>query len=117
MQPQHQGVSYHVLFSLAYDDDAGARERAARLVGEAGAALIAAGAYFSRPYGVWAAPVYDRDPVSRDVLRRVKRIFDPNGIMNPGKLCFPATAGNERAQASASRDVHDAASPDEREEA
>ncbi len=118
VQPQHQGVSYHVGFSLAFDaDDARARERAARLVGEAGAALIAAGAYFSRPYGVWAGPVYDRDPVSRDVLRRVKRIFDPNGIMNPGKLCFPATAGNERAQVSASRDVHGAASSDEREEA
>ena len=73
----------------------GRARRAASLVAEAGAALIAAGAYFSRPYGAWAGPVYDRDPVSRDVLRRVKRIFDPNGIMNPGKLCFPATAGRE----------------------
>jgi FAD/FMN-containing dehydrogenase len=118
VQPQHQGLSYHVGFSLAFDgDDAGARERAARLVGEAGAALIAAGAYFSRPYGAWAGPVYDRDPVSRDVLRRVKRIFDPNGIMNPGKLCFPATAGSERPQVAALRDVHGAASSHEREEA
>ena len=96
VQPQHQGVSYHVEFSLPFDEeDAGERTRAASLVAEAGAALIAAGAYFSRPYGSWAGPVYDRDPVSRDALRRVKRIFDPNGIMNPGKLCFGAPAGRE----------------------
>ena len=89
VQPQHQGVSHHVEFSLPFDgNDPGTRARAASLVADAGAALISAGAYFSRPYGPWAGPVYDRDPVSRDALRRVKRIFDPNGVMNPGKLCF-----------------------------
>ena len=95
VQPQHQGASHHVEFSLPFDgDDPGTRARAASLVADGGAALIAAGAYFSRPYGPWAQPVYDRDPVSRDALRRVKRIFDPNGVMNPGKLCF-AAAGRE----------------------
>ncbi len=50
--------------------------------------LMAAGAYFSRPYGSWAQPVYNRDAASRDALRKVKAIFDPAGILNPGKLCF-----------------------------
>ena len=54
--------------------------------------LIGTGAYFSRPYGSWARPVYNRDAAARDSLRKVKAIFDPNGVLNPGKLCFGAPA-------------------------
>ena len=54
--------------------------------------LIAAGAYFSRPYGAWAQPVYNRDAAARDALRKVKEIFDPNNVLNPSKLCFGAPA-------------------------
>ena len=91
VQPQHQGVSHHVEFRVPYDaSDVDQRERAAKLVARAGADLIAAGAYFSRPYGAWAGPVYNRDAASRDALRKVKAIFDPAGVMNPGKLCFGA---------------------------
>jgi FAD/FMN-containing dehydrogenase len=45
-------------------------------------------AYFSRPYGIWAKMVYDADPKTMMVMRKVKDIFDPNHVMNPGKLCF-----------------------------
>ena len=87
IQPQHQGVSHHVELRVPYD--AGDDEqvaRATRLIAAAGANLISAGAYFSRPYGPWAQLVYNRDAASREALRKVKAIFDPNGIMNPGKL-------------------------------
>ena len=94
IQPQHQGVSHHVELSLPFDPaDADEAEGARRFHDEAAARLIGGGAYFSRPYGSWAAPVYARDPASTTALRKVKRIFDPNGIMNPGKLCFPALLG------------------------
>ena len=96
IQPQHQGVSHHVELSLPFDPaDADEAEGARRFHDEAAARLIGGGAYFSRPYGSWAAPVYARDPASTTALRKVKRIFDPNGIMNPGKLCFPALVGKE----------------------
>ena len=89
LQPQHQGVSYHVEFSVAFDptDDADAR-RAHEFHQMAAERLMGAGAFFSRPYGSWARPVYNRDAASREALRKVKRIFDPNGVLNPGKLCF-----------------------------
>ena len=96
LQPQHQGVAIMSSSSLPFDpEDAGRGRARARFHDEASARLIGDGAYFSRPYGSWAAPVYDRDPASTAALRKVKRIFDPNGIMNPGKLCFPAFVGKE----------------------
>ncbi|HMK93690.1 MAG TPA: FAD-linked oxidase C-terminal domain-containing protein, partial [Thermoleophilia bacterium] len=91
IQPQHQGVTHHVEFSLPYeagdaDTAAGMRDLTADLATN----LMAAGAYFSRPYGAWAQPVYNRDAAARDALRKVKAIFDPAGVLNPGKLCFGA---------------------------
>ena len=40
---------------------------------KASEALIAQGAYFSRPYGAWADMVYSRDATATRVLRTVKR--------------------------------------------
>jgi FAD/FMN-containing dehydrogenase len=50
--------------------------------------LIRQGACFSRPYGLWANMVYNRDAQSTILLKEIKDIFDPNHILNPGKLCF-----------------------------
>jgi FAD/FMN-containing dehydrogenase len=96
IQPQHQGVTHHVELSLPYEaGDAATRAGMQALSDDLAANLMAAGAYFSRPYGSWAQPVYNRDAAARDALRKVKTIFDPAGILNPGKLCFgaPGAAG------------------------
>jgi len=91
IQPQHQGVTHHVEFSLPYDaSDPATAEDMRGLSDDLAANLMAAGAYFSRPYGPWAQPVYNRDAAARDALRKVKAVFDPVGILNPGKLCFGA---------------------------
>lgn len=89
IQPQHQGVSQHVEFTIPYDPpDKAASALAGRLFREASQALMAQGAYFSRPYGPWADLAYSRDATATRVLRTVKRIVDPANVMNPGKLCF-----------------------------
>ena len=50
--------------------------------------LLKQGVFFSRPYGIWSDMAYSRDPQTTTVLKKVKGIFDPNNVMNPGKLCF-----------------------------
>ena len=89
LQPQHQGVSYHMEFSLPYAaGDKAETAKARALFGAASTRLMAEGAYFSRPYGEWAGAVYNRDAAAKDALRTVKAILDPNNILNPSKLCF-----------------------------
>ncbi|MEM2424708.1 MAG: FAD-binding oxidoreductase [Candidatus Bathyarchaeia archaeon] len=89
IQPQQQGIVWHVEFDIPYEPgNPKDIERVKGLLIKASEALMARGAYFSRPYGLWADMVYSKDAINRWVLRELKRIFDPNNIMNPGKLCF-----------------------------
>ncbi len=89
IQPMHQGVSCHCEFSLPFNpDDSHEADVVRKLYTEAGKMLVEQGAYFSRPYGEWSGTVYDKDPQTMALLKKIKGIFDPNNIMNPGKLCF-----------------------------
>jgi FAD/FMN-containing dehydrogenase len=46
------------------------------------------GAFFSRPYGIWADLAYSRNAEHTSLSRNLKKLFDPNNVLNPGKLCF-----------------------------
>ncbi len=87
LQPQNMGTSYHCEFTLPYDA-AVPREtaRVRALFSEASRRFSALGAYYLRPYGEWARLQLNRDAQSMETLRRLKSIFDPNGILNPGQL-------------------------------
>jgi FAD/FMN-containing dehydrogenase len=50
--------------------------------------LLDMGAVFTRPYGDLADMVYEKATSYTTALKRVKKMFDPNNIMNPGRLCF-----------------------------
>ncbi len=84
-----QGTSSHCEFNL-YHDPANATEveRVRSLVVEGSVDLANRGAFFSRPYGPWAKIAYGRALGTAIVQRKIKRIFDPNNVLNPGKLCF-----------------------------
>lgn len=89
VQPIVQGTSCHCEFNLFFDPRKEAEvDRIRTLSTDAVKALMSRGAFFSRPYGPWADMAYRRDAETTAALRKLKGIFDPNNIMNPGKLCF-----------------------------
>ncbi len=89
IQPVHQGVGCHCEFSLPFDrSDPEETSRIQDLFTRASKELLKQGAFFSRPYGIWSDMAFERDPMTTKVLKKIKAIFDPNHVMNPGKLCF-----------------------------
>ncbi|HHU76804.1 MAG TPA: FAD-binding oxidoreductase [Firmicutes bacterium] len=89
IQPIEHNRACQVEFSLFYSqDDEEEKELVAKINREATVALMNAGAFFSRPYGEVASIVYERATNYTMALRRVKKVFDPKNILNPGNLCF-----------------------------
>jgi FAD/FMN-containing dehydrogenase len=89
IQPVVQGTGYHCEFNLFYDPNNQAdRNRVQALSNQATKSLMAIGAFFSRPYGENAGMILNRDAATVAVLNKLKKIVDPNHIMNPGKVCF-----------------------------
>jgi hypothetical protein len=89
IQPVVQGTGYHCEFNLFYDPNNQAdRNRVQALSKQATKSLMAIGAFFSRPYGENAGMILNRDAATVAVLNKLKKIVDPNHIMNPGKVCF-----------------------------
>jgi len=89
IQPTHLGTSCHVEFSLPYDsNDAGEVARVQELFTGASEKLSDQGAFYTRPYGIWADMAYGRNAEHTRVSKELKGIFDPKNVLNPGKLCF-----------------------------
>jgi len=89
MQPLERGRACHLSFSLPCDlEDEKDVSRIRTLYVELSEKLIHDGAFFTRPYGPWADMVYRRSSTYTAKLKQLKNVFDPNNILNPGKLCF-----------------------------
>ncbi len=89
IQPIVQGTGVHCEFNLFYDPaNAGEAKRVKDLSAAAVKALMAKGAFFSRPYGESAGMIINKDAATVAVLNKLKKMFDPNHVMNPGKVCF-----------------------------
>ncbi|MFX1275592.1 MAG: FAD-binding oxidoreductase [Promethearchaeota archaeon] len=90
IQPINQGTSYHCEFNLFYNPEEYARSQdfKERYMGIS-KELMDNGAFFNRPYGLWADEVFNRHADSTQMaLKKVKKIFDPKNVLNPGVLCF-----------------------------
>ena len=89
MQPIMHGRACHLEFTGYYNDqDKKDCTKAKSLFSQAGKALSEAGAFYSRPYGEWADLAYAKCPDTVDALNRVKKMMDPDNVLNRGKLCF-----------------------------
>jgi len=89
LQPLENGRACHLEFTFYYaPDDPGERERMVDIYGKVVGRLLDLGAYFNRPYGPIAGMVYRRNGDYAAILKRVKKLIDPNCVLNPGNLCF-----------------------------
>jgi glycolate oxidase len=71
-----------------------------RLVHDILAAGVALGGAVSGEHGIGTAKLASfadlEDPVKLDLMRRIKAAFDPDGILNPGKVFTPTSPGGSR---------------------
>ena len=90
IQALNQGTSYHCEFDIFYDpNDEETSKKIKEKYLDLSTKLMDAGAFFNRPYGLWAKEVFERHSAStQTALKKVKSIFDPNNVLNPGVLCF-----------------------------
>ena len=87
LQPQVQGRAFRVEADLFCPEET--LEKTRLLADSAEAALFAQGALFDRPYTpALSKLVFSADPVATSAQKKLKNVFDPSGIFNPGKLCF-----------------------------
>jgi len=93
LQPQIGGRCCHVELIVAADvKDTGDIAAVQRFCAQAAGPLIAAGAFFSRPHGAWAEPAMDAAHSSRWIFEEMKKIFDPDRILAPGRLALGGPA-------------------------
>jgi hypothetical protein len=87
IQAINQGTSYHCEFDIYYDPED--EENVSKKFMDLSVILMDRGAFFNRPYGMWSKEVFKRHLESTQIaLKKVKKIFDPNNVLNPGVLCF-----------------------------
>lgn len=87
IQPQHGGTSVHLEFSIPYDPlDEKEKKKAAALYQNASVRMSELGAFYARPYDIWSHLQLNKDAQSYSIIKQLKGIFDPNNILNTGKL-------------------------------
>jgi FAD/FMN-containing dehydrogenase len=89
VQPLERARAAFLDFTFPYNpEDAAETDTAKKLFMAVSEKVLSLGGFFTTPYGPWADLVYSRTTQYTAMLKLVKNAYDPNNIMNPGKLCF-----------------------------
>lgn len=88
-QPIEHNRACQLQFTFFYDPrSADEAAKVKEIHRKAFEAMHDAGGYFTRPYGEMAGRLYGHAESYTAALKKVKGLFDPNNVMNPGNLCF-----------------------------
>ncbi len=87
LMPIEQAHTCYYDFNIHYNrDDSSESEQMRKLFLELSEMVIENGGVIDRPYGTWAKMIFSRNKAYYDFLRQIKKIIDPNDIMNPSQL-------------------------------
>ena len=85
VQPQHQGVCCQIEYIIPYEESD--KDVAAEYYHDTSVEIKKHNGYFSRPFSkLWMQLAYDSNGREYAAGKSVKSIFDPDGIMSPGRL-------------------------------
>jgi FAD/FMN-containing dehydrogenase len=86
LQPLERARACFLEFGFDHaSDDADSARKLLRAVQDR---VLDLGGLFTTPYGEFAESVFSRAAGHTSLMKQVKAAFDPNDVMNPGKLCF-----------------------------
>lgn len=86
IQPMVQNHACHIELLIPYDPTSSQHvKQLQKLEKNATRQLMAAGAFFSRPYGSASELVWDQNPSNTRLVETIKAIFDPKNVLQRGK--------------------------------
>jgi hypothetical protein len=89
IQPILFGRACHIEFSFFYNpEDSKEASEIERLHRAASKEMAKEGAFYSRPYGCWSDLAYEQCGDTALALKKLQQIFDPEHVLNQGKLVF-----------------------------
>ncbi len=87
LQPVVQNHACHYEFVVPFNSSNADEVQKMKDIEKAAArALTEAGAFWSRPYGAAADIEPGRDRGGHELLKKVKKVFDPRGVLSPGRF-------------------------------
>ena len=86
VQPTVQGVSAHVELTIFHEAEQS--DVAQELIANLSTLMADNGGFFSRPYDSQVEDSFNRASDLVPHLKKVKSMFDPQGVLSPGRLCF-----------------------------
>ena len=84
IQPAMQARYCHLELVVPFAENE--RERARTLYAQLMEALLAEGAFFSRPYGIGKTEIFEKAPMQVETIKKCKQLFDEKDVLNPNRF-------------------------------